>query len=74
MRSRPATVTGAHRQVLHVGGGHGKGAGKVSLHWHSVYCGSKVSSKHVSTLVPTPWCCLSLSVLGRHFQPGTPGS
>ena len=33
MRSRPATVAGAHRQILHVGGGHRKGAGRVSWHW-----------------------------------------
>lgn len=33
MRSRPATVAGAPRQVLHVGGGHRKGAGRVSLLW-----------------------------------------
>lgn len=33
MRSRPATVAGAPRQTLHVGGGHRKGAGRVSLLW-----------------------------------------
>ena len=41
---------------------------------HGVHCGSKVKSKHVSTLTPRPWCCLSPSVSGRRFQPGTPGS